>query len=295
MARFASKEKAVRFFEQNRWPDGVICPHCKSKRIYKVKNRLGSYQCKDCRDTFTVQTGTIFERSKIALRKWLYAIYLLQTARKGISSLQLSKQIGVTQKTAWFMLHRLREACEDNTGLLTGNVQVDETFFGGLSKNKHKSKLKKEKSWQQAKTMVQGLRSGNIVKTEVIDKASKEELQGNIAKHVEKGSTVMTDEAMYYHTLEGGFNHLTTHHATNQYVNEDTGATTNHVESVWALMKRGQKGVYHHWSKKHIKRYLNEFCFRLDKGNCAVDTIDRVKALVQDSVGKRLTYKALIK
>ena len=171
---------------------------------------------------------------------------------------------------------------------------MDETYFGGLSKNKHKSKLKKETSWKESKAMVQGMRAGNKVKTKVINKASKEELQGNIVENIKAGSKVMTDEAMHYHTMDNRFIHLTTHHATNQYVNEDTGATTNAIESVWALMKRGYKGVYHHFSKKHLHRYLEEFNFRLDKGNCEIDTIDRVKALVQGSEKKRLTYQKLI-
>jgi len=139
------------------------------------------------------------------------------------------------------------------------------------------------------------LRSQNKIKTKVIKQASKSELQGNIIDNIKAGSKVMTDEAMHYNTLDKRFIHLTTHHATNQYVNEKTGATTNSIESVWALMKRGHKGVYHHFSKKHIQRYLDEFSFRLDQGNCEIDTIDRVKSLVQNSNKKRLTYKGLIK
>ena len=293
MQKFPTEKKALRFFEKERWPNGVICPTCKSKKI--TKRPFPYYRCRDCRDIFTVRTKTIFHRSKIKFQKWLYASYLLQTARKGVSSLQLSKQIGVTQKTAWFMLHRLREACKSGGGLLSGDVQVNETYFGGLSKNKHKSKLKKEKSWKDSKAMVQGMRAGNKVKTKVIKQASKAELQGNIIDNIEAGSKVMTDEAMHYHTLDSRFIHLTTHHATNQYVNEETGATTNAIESVWALMKRGHKGVYHHFSKKHLHRYLEEFNFRLDKGNCAIDTIDRVRSLVKGATDKRLTYETLTK
>ena len=122
MHKFTGKRKAVKFYEKSRWPEGVTCPDCQSKRIAERKNRLGVYQCKDCRNTFTVQTGTVFEKSKVPLRKWLYVVYLLQTAPKGVSSLQLSKQIGVTQKTAWFMLHRLREACRAGSFKMSGNV-----------------------------------------------------------------------------------------------------------------------------------------------------------------------------
>ena len=130
MQKFASKRKAVRFFEKSLWPEGITCPHCKSKRISERKNRLGVYQCKDCRKTFTIRTGTVFEDSKIPLRKWLYAIYLLQTSRKGISSIQLSKQLGTRQATAWFMLHRLREASKARSFKMSGNVQSDEASWG---------------------------------------------------------------------------------------------------------------------------------------------------------------------
>lgn len=292
MEKFASKRKAVRFFEKSRWPEGITCLHCKSKRIYEVKNRIGSYQCKDCRDTFTVQTGTVFEKSKIALRKWLYAIYLLQTARKGVSSLQLSKQIGVTQKTAWFMLHRLREACKEKGGMLSGIITGDETYFGGESKNKHSHKRTGIKR-KTDKIMVQGLRADNKFKFHIVNNPTKKNLQGNIAKSVKKDSVIMTDEYYSYRGLEKHFKHLTVKHSAGEYVSQLSGASTNEIESVWALMKRGRKGVYHKWSKKHLHRYIDEFSFRLDKGNCAIDTIDRIKSLVQNSEGKRLTYEKL--
>ena len=293
MQKFASKRKAVNFYEKSRWPKGVTCLHCQSKRIYKVKNRLGSYQCKDCRDTFTVQTGTVFEKSKVPLRKWLYAVYLLQTARKGISSLQLSKQIGVTQKTAWFMLHRLREACKAGSFKMSGNVQSDETYFGGKNKNRHKDK-KKNKTWQSQKTMVQGIKSETQLKFHIVNHPDKKTLQGNIIKNVEQGSHVMTDENQAYRGLDKLFTHSKVKHSEGVYVDLLSGATTNDLESVWALMKRGYKGIYHHWSKKHLHRYIDEFSFRLDKGNCEIDTIDRVRSLVQGSVGKRLTYQELV-
>ncbi|MCZ0933323.1 MAG: IS1595 family transposase [Oligoflexia bacterium] len=228
MRKFNTEEKALKFLEDTIWIDGAFCHYCKSKEVSKKNKKTGFRRCRKCRKEFNVRTKTVFHKSKIELSKWLYAVYLLQTARKGVSSLQLSKQIGVTQKTAWFMLHRLREACKNGGGLLSGDVQVDETWFGGLSKNKHKSKLKKEKSWKDSKAMVQGMRAGNKVKTKVIKEASKLELQGNIIDNVKEGSKVMTDEAMHYHTLDKRFIHLTTHHATNQYVNEETGATTSH-------------------------------------------------------------------
>ena len=291
MRKFSTERKAVKFFEEIRWPKGPICPSCKSKRI--AKRKFPYYRCKDCRDIFTVRTGTIFHRSKVKLAKWFYAAYLLQTARKGVSSLQLSKQIGVTQKTAWFMLHRLREACKSKTGMFSGSVTSDETYFGGEAKNKH-AKDKPKKSGLTDKTMVQGIKADKQMKFHIIESNDKKTLQGNIRKAVEKGSFVMTDELKGYIGLGKDYNHLTVKHSHGEYVCPASGATTNDIESVWALMKRGYKGVYHHWSKKHLHRYIDEFSFRLDKGSCDIDTIDRVRSLVQGSVGKQLTYQDLI-
>jgi len=286
---FPDSKTAIKYFEKIRWNNKPECPYCESKRISKRK--IPYYRCKTCLNDFTVCTASIFERSKVPMHKWLFTIYLLQTSSKGISSLQLSKEIKVTQKSAWFMLHRLRETCKEDLGTLSGVISIDETFFGGLRENKHKSKLDKNKSWREEKVMVQGLRAGNKVKTKVINKANKEELQGNLFKNIDEGSMIVTDNAIHYHTMDKRFRHALLHHATNQYIKN--GFSTNDMESVWALMKRGYKGVYYHWSKKHLPRYLSEFTFRLDKGNCARDTIGRVNSLLKNSVNKRLSYTAL--
>ena len=176
---------------------------------------------------------------------------------------------------------------------MSGSVATDEIYFGGDSKNKH-SKDKPKKQGKTDKTMVQGLRSENQLKFFIIDSPDKKTLQGNITKSVEKGSTIQTDEYKGYIRLDKHFNHFSVKHSAGEYVCPLSGASTNDIESVWALMKRGYTGVYHHWSKKHLHRYIDEFSFRLDKGNCAIDTVDRVRSLVQGSEGKRLTYKKLI-
>ena len=289
MQKFNTEEKAIKFFEAERWSNGVICPTCKSKRI--AKRKFPYYRCKDCRDIFTVRSKSVFERSKIKMQKWLYAIYLLQTSRKGISSLQLSKQLGVRQATAWFMLHRLREACKSGSFKMSGNVSSDETYFGGKNINRHKGKKKKD--WLSAKTMVQGIKAENQLKFHIVNSPDKKTLQGNIVKNVEAGSHITTDEYHGYKGLDKLFTHSKVRHSSGVYVCPLTSATTNDIESVWSVMKRGYKGVYHHWSKKHLHRYIEEFGFRLDKGNCEIDTIDRVKALVQGATGKRLTYQEL--
>ena len=175
---------------------------------------------------------------------------------------------------------------------MSGNVQSDETYFGGKNKNRHKDK-KKNKTWQSQKTMVQGIKSENQLKFHIVNSPDKKTLQGNIIKNVEAGSNISTDENQAYRGLEKLFNHSKVKHSAGVYVCPLSGATTNDIESVWALMKRGYKGVYHHWSKKHLHRYIDEFSFRLDKGNCAIDTIDRVRSLVQNSQHKRLTYEKL--
>ena len=185
MKKFSTERKAIEFFEEIRWPKGPVCPSCKSKRI--AKRKFPYYRCKDCRDIFTVRTGTIFQRSKISLSKWFYTAYLLQTARKGVSSLQLSKQIGVTQKTAWFMLHRLREACKAGKGgMFSGPAISDETYFGGEAKNKH-SKDRPKKSGLTDKTMVQGVMDGKQMAFYIVNSPDKKTLQGNIKANVEKG------------------------------------------------------------------------------------------------------------
>ena len=186
MQKFNTEKKAIEFFEKERWPNEVICPSCNSKRI--AKRKFPYHRCKDCMDNFTVRSNSIFNRSKIKIQKWLYTIYLLQTSRKGISSLQLSKQIGVTQKTAWFMLHRLREACKSRSFKMSGIVSSDETYFGGEAKNKH-SKDKPKKQGKTDKTMVQGIKADNQLKLFIVNSPNKKTLQGNIAKSVEQGST----------------------------------------------------------------------------------------------------------
>jgi transposase-like protein len=287
---FPDAETARIYLERRLWPDGVVCPNCKSlERITERKD--GFYRCNACKLDFTIRTGTIFERSHVPLHKWVYAMYLLVTARKGISSLQLAKEIGVTQKSAWFMLQRLREACGTDIDKLKGTVEIDETFVGGLEGNKHeKDKLNMGRG-PVGKTPVLGMRErGGRTVAMPIEGTSIDEIQNAIHANVEVGSTLFTDEHAAYNDLDGlFFKQERVNHSAGEYVRGM--ASTNGIESVWAVLKRGVNGVYHHVSVKHLGRYVDEFTFRLNEGNVKRHTLERLDSFVSAVVGKRITYK----
>lgn len=290
---FPDQETARKYLESRRWPEGPVCPHCSgSDRITTRKG--GYYRCNACKKDFTVRTSTIFERSHIPLHKWIYGMYLLVTARKGISSLQLSKELSITQKSAWFMLQRLREACGNDLEALKGIVQVDETLVGGRKKNKPKSKREKKGTGSYGKKVVIGMREKDgRTKAQPIDSTSVAHISAAINTHVAQGSTLHTDELPTYQYISGEYGHEMVCHKDLEYVRPD-GVTTNAVESVWAVMKRGLHGVYHHASDKHLARYVNEFTFRLNAGNVKRHTMDRINSLVDQAAGARITYAQLI-
>lgn len=291
---FPDAESARAYLEAQRWPNGAVCPLCdEAKRIYA--KRGGFYRCNACLEEFTVRTGTIFEKSKVPLNKWLYAMYLLVTARKGISSLQLAKQIGVTQKTAWFMLGRLREACGNEPTQLAGIVEIDEVYIGGREDAKHEVKRLKRGRGAVGKTpVIAGReRESGRVKAEVRPSISSRNAVDFVHRHVQVGSTVHTDEAGIYSRVGGLlYKHESINHSAGEYVRGDV--TTNGIESVFALLKRGIHGVYHHASPKHLHRYVDEFAFRLGDGDVSHHTLDRLASLFNAAIGKRLTYKDLI-
>ncbi len=293
---FHDDSAARAYMEAQRWANGVVCPHCggtdKCKRLEGAKHRPGLFQCGDCRQQFTVTVGTIFERSKVALHKWMLATHLMASSKKGFSAHQLHRSIGVTYKTAWFMWHRIREAMTGETlaGFGTGGgvVEVDETFIGrepgtevkrGTS---HKMKVLSlvDRTTGKAKSMViDDLKATTIVPI----------LRANIAKE----ATIYTDEAGQYKYLSNDFSaHDFTVHSGGEYVRGDVH--TNTIEGYFSIFKRGMKGIYQHCGKQHLHRYLAEFEFRYSNRSAnGIEDTERAALIIKGAEGKRLTYRRL--
>lgn len=290
---FQDVDKAREYLEAIRWPDGPICPHCGSVKAWEIKTRKGLYKCGEyqCRKQFTVTVGTVFERSKIPLNKWLMAVYQMCTSKKGISSHQLHRMLGVTYKTSLFMTHRIRKAMEstDTAPLGSGGgvVEADEAFIGG----KPRKPMPRGKAGIGRKMKVLSLveRGGNVRSFHVPD-INARTLKPILKKHISKDARLMTDGAGYYRGLDKHFaEHSTVDHGHGEYVRGDTHVNT--AEGYFGVMKRGISGVYQHVSRQHLHRYCAEFDhrFRYRTANGYTDT-ERMDKALEGITGKRLTY-----
>lgn len=284
--QFPTEKEASKIFENLRWGETIVCPHCGSIHISRTK--LMPYRCKDCRKHFSVRTGTVLAESKLPLQKWLLAMYILSSSKKGMSSVQLAEYLEITQKSAWFLAHRIRESWVQDSGKLVGIIEVDETYIGGKEKNKHNSKKLKEGRGVVGKQPVIGLKSRlGKVKSFVIYATDTKTLTDSIRKNVEIESHVYTDEWRAYKDLDE-FNHQRVNHSVGEFVKDQI--FTNGIESFWASVKRGYYGIYHQWSVKHLQRYINEFCLRQN----VIGNLEKITYTFMNSIGKRLLYKDLI-
>ena len=295
---FQDPNKAREYLERIRWPKGPICPHCGSvsKDHYALNGestRPGLYKCSDCREQFTATVGTVFERSKIALHIWLQAVYLLCSAKKGISSHQLHRTLGVSYKTAWFMAHRIREAMTSNpAGLLGGGggtVEADETFWG----NNKKVKGGKGRGYaHKMKVFALVERKGEVRSFHVANVQAKT-LKAIITANVSKEANLCTDEASMYTKVGREFaSHGVVKHGAKEYVRGDIH--TNSIEGYFALLKRGLIGTYHKCGEQHLHRYANEFSFRFNnRAKLGVNDMMRTDAALRGISGKRLTYRRI--
>ena len=297
---FRDEETARDWIASQRWSDGPHCPRCGSFNVQSgIAHKTMTHRCRDCKTgksktMFSIKTGTVMEGSNLKYRAWAVAIYLFTTNIKGVSSMKLHRELGISQKAAWFMLHRLRLAFEAETGPFAGPVEVDETYMGGKRRNMSNAKRKELAGTGRGavgKTAIVGAkdRASNEVRAEVVDFVDGDTLQGFVREHAEPGATLYTDEAKAYKGMPE-FDHEAVNHSVSEYVRDQ--AHTNGMESFWSLLKRGHHGIYHKMSPKHLDRYVTEFAGRHNARES--DTADQMAGIIAGMTGKRLRYRELI-
>jgi transposase-like protein len=288
---YSDLDVATKAFSALRWPDGPVCPYCQSKENFYTPSRRG-WKCKSCRKQFSPKVGTICEDSAIGFDKWLAAMWMIAGDKNGVSSWELHRGLGVTQKTAWFMLQRIRLAMQTGTfDKAAGRVEIDETFIGGKARNMHKH-VREQKitgTGGMDKTMVVGvLERGGKVRASVTGSRRKKSLQAHVRENVEPGAEVFTDALKSYEGLDGEYLHQVVDHAV-EYVKGHVH--TNGLENFWCLLKRTLKGTYVSVEPFHLFRYLDEQAFRYNERKDAEGDGGRFKSVVRGCAGKRLTYK----
>jgi transposase-like protein len=285
---FADPDKALTYLAAKRWPKGVICPHCDATEPMFLKTRR-IWKCRKCRKQFSVKVGTIFNESAISLDKWLTAIWLVSNCRNGVSSYEVARDLGVTQKTAWFMLHRIREAMQDKTATkLAGEVEVDESFIGGKARNMHRARRERAITGTGGKDKAIALgivQRGGKVLAFAVDTRRKHELQGRVRQNVEVGSALFSDELRSYEGLAADYQHAIINHAV-EYARGNVH--TNTMENFWSLVKRQLHGTYISVEPFHLFRYLDEQSFRYN-GRKLTDA-ERFAFVCSQVAGRRLTW-----
>lgn len=297
VTKLPTEKHCREYLEHLRWSGKTTCAHCGHEKVYKlnIKGEFnGLYKCGLCRKRFTVKVGTIFEASHISLQKWLFAIFMFTSHKKGISSHQLAKDLCITQKSAWFMLCRIRFALEpkEQQVKFNGLVSCDETFVGGKNKNRHHDKkvpFSQGRSYKD-KTPVFGLIHNGKIVTRVIPDTQAKTLKPIIRELVEQGSIVISDEWMGYWGLNKDYEHIIVNHQKKQYSNE--GFSSNDVENFWSHLKRGIYGIYHKVDRKHLHRYTAEFTYRFNMRD--MGEVERFEHVLGSTEKLRLRYRELI-